>query len=130
MALEIGEQGDFFGLIDALSAGQAANALTALRKLMAERDHISLFFGLVGHFRALIQTREILNQGGSDTDVTQRLGMHPFRAKKLTQQSRRFPINELENIYHRLGKFDQQIKRGDITPGLAMETLLASLASP
>jgi DNA polymerase-3 subunit delta len=128
LALEIGEQGDFFGLIDALSAGAGAKAITALRKLMDERDHIALYFGLVGHFRALIQTREIVDSGGNDQDVAKRLSMHPFRAQKLAGQARRFPLPELEAIYNRLAEFDQQIKTGRIQPALAMDTLVASLS--
>lgn len=130
LALEIGEQGDFFGLIDALSAGAGAKAMNALHKLMAERDHIALYFGLVGHFRALIQTREIVDGGGNDKDVAQRLGMHPFRAQKLAGQARRFKLPELEAIYQRLAEFDQQIKIGLIQPALAMDTLVASLSLP
>jgi len=130
LALEIGEQGDFFGLIDALSAGSGAKAMNALRRLMAERDHIALYFGLVGHFRALIQTREIVDGGGNDKDVAKRLSMHPFRAQKLAGQARRFKLPELEAIYQRLADYDQQIKIGLIEPGLAMDSLVAQLSTP
>ncbi|MQC27348.1 MAG: DNA polymerase III subunit delta [Chloroflexi bacterium] len=129
LALEIGEQGDFFGLIDALSAGSGAQAMQALRKLMDERDHISLFFGLVGHFRALLQTKEIVESGGKEADVAKQLSAHPFRAKKLTGQSRRFDLATLEAIYQRLLELDHQIKTGQIESELAMETLTAALTA-
>lgn len=128
LALEIGEQGDFFGLIDALSAGAGERAIRALRKLMAERDAIALFFGLVGHFRALLGAREIVEGGGNEQLIAQRLGLHPYRAKKLAAQCRRFDLPTLEAIYQRLLEFDLQIKTGEIEPELAMDTLVATLS--
>jgi DNA polymerase III delta subunit len=130
LALEIGEQGDFFGLIDALSTGASTQAMSALHKLLAERDPISLFFGLVGHFRALIQIREILEQGGGPPEMKQAIGTNSdFRVNKLAGQARRFSLASLEIIYDRLLDLDHQIKTGEASPELAMELLTAALGA-
>jgi DNA polymerase-3 subunit delta len=130
LALEIGEQGDFFGLIDALSAGAGAQAMQALRKLLDERDSISLFFGLVGHFRALIQVKDTAEQGGGPAEMKQAIGTNSdFRANKLAGQARRFSLASLEAIYQRLLDLDHEIKTGEIAPELAMELLTAALGA-
>jgi DNA polymerase III subunit delta len=122
------DQGDFFGLIDAVSSGNGERAMNELQKLMQERDLILLYFSLVGHFRALLQSRELVDIG-QGAQIANQLGMHPYRAEKLAAQSRRFPMGTLEAIYRRLLDLDEQVKTGDLEPELAMEMLVASLSA-
>lgn len=129
VSLRSGEQGDFFGLVDALSAGNGARAMQALQALIPERDLILLYFSLVGHFRALLQSREMLDAGLNDTHIAKELGMHPYRAQKLATQARRFSIAALEAIYKRLLEYDEQVKTGLMDPELAMESFVAELSS-
>ena len=128
-ALEIGEHGDYFGLMDALSSGPGAKAITHLRQLQAERDPISLFFGLVGQFRGLLAAREIVDQGGGKEQLAKRLGMHPFRALKLIAQCRKYDLASLEKIYQKLSEYDRQIKKGLIQPQLAMDFIVAAISA-
>lgn len=129
LCLPVGEQGDFFGLIDALSAGNGARAMQTLEELLLERDLIMLFFSLVGHFRLLLQSREMVDAGKGETEIAKELGIHPFRAQKLAGQARRFSQTALEAIYKRLLEYDEQIKTGEIEAELAMETFVASLSA-
>ncbi len=129
VSLVIGEQGDFFALVDSLTSGQAAKSMETLENLLLERDHILLYFSLVSHFRLLLQAREIVDTGRGDVDIARELGIHPYRAEKLAAQARRFSMNALEAIYQRLVDLDLQIKTGEIEPELAMETFVASLTA-
>jgi len=128
-ALEIGEHGDYFGLMDALSSGPGPQAINHLRQLQAERDPISLFFGMVGQFRGLLQAREIVDQGGGKEQLAKRIGMHPFRAQKLIAQCRKFDLATLEGIYQKLNDYDRQIKKGLIQPQLAMDFIVAAMSA-
>ena len=128
ISLPSGEQGDFFGLIDAISAGNGGQAMQALEKLLPERDAIMLFFSLVGHFRVLLQSREIVDAGKGDGEIAKQLGAHPYRAQKLAAQARRFSMATLKAIYERLLELDEGIKTGRIEPELAMETFVAELS--
>ena len=56
------------------------------------------------------------------------LGVHPFVAEKTTQQAAHFSIETLEQIYRRLLKVDEEVKTGQITLDLAMDTLVVELA--
>jgi DNA polymerase-3 subunit delta len=129
VSLPSGEQGDFFALIDALSAGNGGRAMELLQDLLQERDLIALFFSLVGHFRLLLQSRELVEGGKKDKDIAADLGIHPYRAEKLAAQARRFSLGALESIYRRLLILDEQIKTGELEADLAMETFVASLSA-
>jgi DNA polymerase-3 subunit delta len=128
-ALEIGEHGDYFGLLDALAAGPGPRALTLLRKLQTERDSLGLFFNLVGQFRLLLQAREIVDSGGGKEQIAKALGIHPYRAQKLAAQSRQFEPELLRAIYHKLAEYDQQIKIGKIQPDLAMDLVVSAVSA-
>lgn len=130
LAVQIGEQGDFFALIDALSAGAGKQAMQALHKLQSERDQISLFFGVVAHYRALIQAWEINQSGGSVAAAKQAVGTtSDFRAKKLMGQAQRFDLDTLKAIYRRLLEYDLQIKTGELDAELALDTFVAALTA-
>jgi DNA polymerase-3 subunit delta len=133
VSLPSGEQGDFFGLVDALSAGNGARAMQALEALLPERDLILLYFSLVGHFRGLLLCREMLNDKMTEDEIAKMLAkdpfkMHPYRAQKLTAQARRFTIESLHATYKRLLHYDEQIKTGQMQPELAMESFIAELS--
>lgn len=128
-SLQIGEQGDFFALIDAIGANAPAKAMGALRELLAEREPISLFFGLVAHFRLLVQANEIVTAGGGEGEVAKGLGIHPYRAKKLAGQARRFSAESLDVVYARLLDYDRGIKTGELDAELALQTFVAALVA-
>lgn len=126
-------EANVFDLVDALAAG---NGKTALRLMLhvLEQDPsdpgFRLFALIVRQFRLLLLTREHLDGGGSrdKNAVAQLLGIHPYPAGKLVGQSRRFTLAQLEAIYRRLQRYDQEMKTGQVTPRLALELLVAALA--
>ena len=120
---------DYFAFLDAIAARNSRKAMDMLEKLLDERDHIGLFFSLVGHFRLVLQTREIYENGGQDQEVARQLKIHPYRAKKMLAQARTLPLKTLEEIYLRLQALDQEIKIGQIKPQLALETLVMELSA-
>lgn len=123
----VGGQGDYFTLIDAIAARNERKAMEMLQKLLEEQDPIPLFFSLVGHFRLVLQAREVYEGGGRDDTVAKVLSIHPFRAKKIAMQARSFPMASWEQIYLRLQQLDFEIKTGQIEGELALETLVLEL---
>jgi DNA polymerase-3 subunit delta len=119
--------GDYFKFIDAVAQRNGRQAMDMLKKLLDEQDPLALFFSLVGHFRLLLQTREIYENGGQEGAVAETLGIHPYRAKKLTAQARMISLETLEQIYFYLRKLDLEIKTGQIDSELALEVLVANL---
>jgi DNA polymerase-3 subunit delta len=129
LAAFAGGQGDFFKMIDAIARQDGRNAMAMLHRLLDEQVPLSLFFSLVGHFRLLLQTREVYEVGGQDGTVAKELSIHPYRAKKLTAQARTMSMATLEGIYYRLQEYDLKIKTGQLEAELALETLIASLTA-
>lgn len=122
-------QGDFFKMIDAIARSDGRNAINMLYRLLQERDPLSIYFSLVSNYRLLLLVREVLDQGGSDKLVADKLSIHPYRAKKLASHARNISIASLEHTYHQLFEYDQQIKTGQIGPELALDMLVVSLTS-
>lgn len=124
-----GGQGDYFALIDSIAARNGHKAMNMLKRLLDEQDPLPLFFSLVGHFRLLLQAREVVEEGGQAGTVKDALGIHPFRAQKITAQARNLSLDNLETIYKRLQDQDLKIKTGQLDAELALETLVAGLTN-
>ena len=118
-------KGDYFALTDALSTGDRRKAQRMVVLLGQEQDPMMIFFGIVGHFRVLLQAREVIDEGGSEQDVQQKLRMHPFRAKKLYAQARKFSLDTLIRLYQRFSEQDYMFKTGAADAGLILEMLAA-----
>ena len=121
-------QANIFEMVEALAAGNASLALKLLHRLLDEEDEISLFGMVVRQFRLLLQTREILEEGGSLDGVIRELSQHEFVAKKLVEQARRLPMARLEAVYHRLLEIDEAFKTGQMGMALALDILVVELA--
>ena len=120
-------QQSVFDFVDALSNGNGKSAQHLLHRLLENEDPFALWGMVVRQFRLLIQAREILDGRGNQNDVARALGVHPFVAEKTTQQASHFSIETLEQIYRRLLRVDEEVKTGQLTLELAMDTLVAEL---
>jgi DNA polymerase-3 subunit delta len=121
-------QQSVFDFVDALSQGNGKVAQKLLHRLLENEDPFSLWGMVVRQFRLLVQAREIVDARGNKDDVARALGVHPFVAEKTTGQAGRFSMESLENIYHRLLNIDEQVKTGQVTLDLALDTLIVELA--
>jgi DNA polymerase-3 subunit delta len=120
-------QQSVFDFVDALANGNGRSAQHLLYRLLETEEEFSLWGMVVRQFRLLIQARETLDGQGGKEDVARALGVHPYVAEKAAQQAARFSIETLEAIYHRLLSIDQQVKTGQVTLDLAMDTLVVEL---
>lgn len=107
-------QGDIFRLVDSLGERNAHRAMAQLHNLIdsGERDVMNIFGMVVRQYRLLLQAKEILEQGGTPTEVKVRLGLPRFVAEKISIQSRRYRLGNLESIYRRLLAMDIAMKSG------------------
>ena len=121
-------QSDIFEMVDAIGNCEGQKALELLHILLGETDFISLFGMVIRQFRLLIQAREILDLGGTDRDLIQTLGLHPFVAEKIWAQAHQFDLPSLEMIYYHLLEIDLGEKTGRMPGELALDVLIARLA--
>lgn len=121
------EQSNVFGLVDAMAMGDLRTAMNQLQIFLESEDVFMLFGMVVRQFRQLIQTREILDEGGDSSQVQSYLGGPKFVAEKMEKQARRFTLQKLLTIYHRLLILDEQLKTSQVEPALGMSMFIAEL---
>ncbi len=127
-------EANVFEMVDALATGNGARALELIQQSLHDDPKdpgFRLFALIVRQFRLLLMTRDHIAQGGGSQApaIAKALGVHPFAAGKLPRQARRFSIEQLDAILKHLQRADQDMKTGRIQPRLALDLLVASLAS-
>ena len=122
-----GGQVNVFDMVDGLADGNASKAMRLLKGLLDETDPFSLFGMVVRQFRLLIQTREILDEGGQTGSLSKELRVPAFVARKLSGQASRFSAERLSAVYHRLLELDEGTKTGQWPAELALEMFVAEL---
>jgi DNA polymerase-3 subunit delta len=124
-------EANLFEMVDALAEGRAGAAAALAHRLLDQQEDIFSLFGMIiRQFRLLLLTKEHLASGGSrdNGEIARAIGAHPFVAGKMSQQSRRFTLVQLEQIYHSLHDYDVKMKTGRIEPELALDLLIMGLA--
>jgi DNA polymerase-3 subunit delta len=122
------QEGDIFGMVDALGSRDGKKAQHLLHILLEEGEVLQIFGMVTRQFRLLIQAREILDSGGSEDGVRSQLNLHPWVAQKVTTQARQFSLPVLDGIYQQLLKIDVGGKSGGMPVDLALDVLIARLA--
>lgn len=118
-------QSDVFGMVDALGEGRAREAQALLHRLLEDESPRYAFAMIVRQFRLLLRARYAEDRGH---DPVATLSLHPFVARKVASQARRFETAALEAAYHRLLETDLQIKTSQVAEEVALDTLIAGLA--
>ncbi len=118
-----------FDMVDALALGNGHDAQRLLHRLLEDQEAFGLWAMVIRQFRLLILAREVIDQNGNEAQAAQALGIHPFVAKKMMAQARRFSMPVLESIYHRLLEIDEAAKTGRVALDVAMEMLVVELTA-
>jgi len=119
---------DIFEMVDAVGARNPQRALSLLERLLQDLPAQYIFSMLARQVRLLIMAREVLDSGGDDKELAARAHLHGFVAGKAMTQCRHFSMGELEGLYSRLDRMDEDAKTGNATLEVAMEGLIAELA--
>jgi DNA polymerase-3 subunit delta len=124
-------EANIFKMVDALVDGNGRIAMQLVHRLLQEKDNdpFSLFGMINRQFRLLLLAKEHLITGGGTNNLASAIKVQPFVAQNLARQSRAFSLNQLEQIYRSLQDYDLKMKTGKIKPDLALDLLIAGLAS-
>lgn len=122
-------QSDIFEMVDAIGLRDGEKALEMLHLLLEETDIIPLFGMIIRQFRLILQAREIIDEGGNAQDVAKLLHIHSFVAQKVSGQTQQFTLPALESIYHQLLEIDLDMKTGGMDGDIALDVLIARLAT-
>lgn len=120
-------QASVFDMVDALGMGDGRRAQKLLRQLLEDDEPFSIFGMIVRQFRLLLIAREVMDEGGSLSEVTKALGAHPYVAEKVFGQARGFKMNTLERIHRRLLEMDEDAKTGGMPLDASLEMFVIEL---
>lgn len=122
---------DIFGIMDALSARDTAKASRMIRRQVdsgLEEPYVLAM--LVRQARILTQVRSYVSQSPRTTreEVGNALGLHPFVAQKAMAAAHAFAPSLLLALMTELFEADRAVKTGRLSPGGAIEKILATVA--
>jgi DNA polymerase-3 subunit delta len=116
-------------LTDALGARDRAAVFKHLEAVL--REHTAptmIFYAVARHLRMLSQVVEAKERGEEPARAALALGLKPYPAKKIAQQSRNFTVAGLKRTISILSDLDADMKgRDDLRPDLALELALARI---
>ncbi|OGM99193.1 MAG: DNA polymerase III subunit delta [Candidatus Yanofskybacteria bacterium RIFCSPLOWO2_01_FULL_41_34] len=104
---------NIFDFVDAIAGKNKLKAYEILfKEIQNGRDPYYLLTMIVYGFRNLLAVKDLSARGMSLSDITKRVRLHPFVAKKSYQSADRFSLEELRKVYGRLLDLDTRSKEG------------------
>ncbi len=118
-----------YELTDAIGARQLGASLRILSRLLDQGDSpLQVVGALANHFRRLLRARECRPLDAQE--VQRQLALHPYAARKLADQARRFDLPRLRACLDAVRRTDDALKGGDpLAPRLAIERLVLAVCS-
>ena len=118
-------------MTDAIAHSDEERAAHELHHLLDQGENpLGLLAMIVRQFRLLILVKELQARNLPADAIAKEISVHPFVAKKIGEQARAFrDTAQLEQIYRRLLDIDVEIKTGVTPDVLALDLLVAGLAS-
>jgi len=121
-------EASIFTLVDALGGGQAPAALRALHDILSTHEPLQVLFMVARQFRLILRAHTLAGRRPADASLAERLGLHPFVARKIAEQARGFRADQFPGIFAALEAADRAIKTGT-PPRLALEELFVRLCA-
>ena len=119
---------DIFKFIDAISLRDGDGAFKFVRGVLVRGESpLVVLAHLARQTRLLIQAKEHADL--SPDALAQHIGVHPFVAKKVSQQAQRFSASELESAHVAILDADVAIKTGKMDDVTALDVLVAAFCS-
>jgi DNA polymerase III subunit delta len=119
---------DIFKFIDAISVRNAGEAYKVVRGVVGRGESpLVVLSHIARQVRVLIQVKDH-PQLSSDA-LAAAIGVHPFVAKKASQQAGRFQHHELTGAMQALLEADIAIKTGRMDENTALDVLIAALCA-
>jgi DNA polymerase-3 subunit delta len=123
------QQISVFNMVDAIFEFKAEVAGQSLQQLLARGAAPAyLLFMLSRQIRMIVRIKELQNQGKSESEIQNRLGLtSEFAFRKTLKQAASYPWERIREVYHRLLEADLSIKTGKYDGELALNMLICEL---
>jgi DNA polymerase III subunit delta len=113
-----------FDLLDAVARRSTAKALQALREVLRKEPALKVLGMLVRQVRLLLGCNSLRWHGGNVGEVPSVLGISPYEAQKVWQQSVRLSTEQLSKALTECLNTDLALKTGGGDPGLLLEIMI------
>lgn len=117
-------EASIFDLLDAVANRNSAKALQTLREVLREEHALKVLALLARQVRMLIGCHALQKRGGSISDAPSALGMKPYEAQKVWQQSLKIPIEQLTKALSECLNTDLALKTSGGDPALLLEIMI------
>src|SRR5680860_1639082 len=113
-----------FNLLDAVASRSAAKALQALQEVLQKEHSLKVLGMLVRQVRLLLGCDSLRRRGGTIAEAPSTLGISPFEAQKIWQQSVSLSTEQLTKALSECLNTDLALKTGGGDPGLLLEIMI------
>ncbi len=124
--IDVSLNDNIFEFIDAVVQRNIEKALYIYDDLLiVNEEPIKIIVMLADQLRLIYQTKKLYSMGYNEKDISQKLGIHPYRIKL----SNRVFLDEktLINLIEKLADLDINIKTGKINKNIGLEMFLLNL---
>jgi len=115
---------DIFNFIDMLINKSTESIETYNEMLKNGEEPIKILVILANQFRIMYQAKELYKKGYSGNDISEMIGIHPYRIKLALEKCRNYDSEGLLNYLSKLADLDYDIKVGNIEAGLGLELFI------
>jgi len=132
MVASYAQGANVFAMVDAILEHKVKVAEQSLEQLV-QRGAVPVYLlvMLSRQVQMIVRAKELRNQGRPDMEIQNKLGLSSeFALHKTLEQANRYPLEQLEEIYHKLLEADLSIKTGKYDAELALNILIAELCQP
>jgi DNA polymerase III subunit delta len=123
-------QSNIFAFVDSLAAGDRNRALALLEDLIATGEPpLRLTFMIRRQFQLVARARALLDRGTPQKELSSRLKVPPFVARKLEEQGRELDEEDLERALAQIQDLEGGLKGGsDLSDELQVEMTVLGLS--
>ncbi|MFC2025047.1 DNA polymerase III subunit delta [Chloroflexota bacterium] len=122
-------QANVFAMVDAIVEFKVEIAEQLLQQLLQRGvPPAYLLVMLTRQIRMIVRAKELASQRKTQTEIQSRLGLtSEFALRKTLEQTNRYSLPRLKEVYHQLLETDLSIKTGKYDAELALNILVAEL---
>lgn len=113
-----------FDLLDAVASRSSAKALQALHEVLRKEPALKVLALLVRQVRLLLGCDALRRRGGNVAEAASVLGISPYEAQKVWQQSVKLSTEQLSKALRECLNTDLALKTGGGDPGLLLEIMI------
>lgn len=117
-----------FAMLDAISVGRKDDAYVLLHSLLGAGESVYMVISMiVSQFETILEAKEMIEEGKSQSQIQGILKIHEFRIKKAMSFSGKYSIANLKKILVKAYEIDRSIKTGELDQNLALELFIAQI---